>query len=1007
MSNTKLLFENQEVELTNSVTFPLNKAFENLWNPTDIIVEHSKSINIPATVKNNKIMANAYRIDRQFVTNTEGDNIGMYLDPLKRIPMKLIYNGEIILDGYAKYTSSVINDKTTYYTFNLYGALGDIFQTLLDCVVDENKLTDEQKAEDDKGAKYVIKSLWEERIIDRTFVAESWSHNDIDFEQMYNPHNCIGMAPAYRGLYDNFESNSGIGITWNGGVLGSPNVSKSLEDELKGRWSDNLKQKGFDDEYIESVIDALDFDSIVKDGISEHQMQQFRSYEQKPYIYLHTLLKLFQNKCKELTKYNISLDPSWFSPNNPYYANMCYMLDYLSVKGNALSTTLPFTGYTEQQYTDVTYTTNSSGLSAEGIFTACASYNITDTNILSNEKITITPFTIGIRQMVDKKESHDYSKCHVLIDNATKIVVRVEITDGTNVINKYFWGSTGTIGETGGLLSPDKEKYDSNNFIKMTQITGYNKNTNKLTGTAYITIPKFEFEHKNGNSLSVKYFVSAHCFSQGNGQYVLGRYSYGTSLNSLDFNYLHPSINNPDFSVVYPNVEYHINWRNSTKCSLKNLYTSDEPLFKVILQYTKMAGLIWKVDYKNRNITIMPRHKYFEDYKIVDWTKKLDKSKGLTIEPVSFDSKYVIFNYENVEGYRYSGYKKKYSVNYGEKKMRTKYNFDNKETKFFKEKIYPSSVSCKGFATISDLANWDTLSVLPITSSEINFIDSENEEQRTSISLNNWYFRCSNKETTTPYYISDASSIELQQDKYFWVGNWMLNYYNVGTQIYTLPQFSPVYKSNINGNYYGCLFNCPNDDYTYDNQITNANNNYMYDVCWSEYINERYNANNKKVICYLTLSPVDFQQFNFKTFVVIDNQLFVVNKIFDFDVNNKVTKVELIQVSNIEGYTKQRVKFPPIAFSETELHINTTENATDGMTSIMIKGYPLSDIQWSIEPGQSISGNSDCFIEDTEYIGNTVTLYITYESDVKASELWHLKITYLDNNYIIPIYVNY
>lgn len=124
MSNTQLLFENQEVELTNSVTFPLNKAFENLWNPTDIIVEHSKSINIPATVKNNKIMANAYRIDRQFVTNTEGDNIGMYLDPLKRIPMKLIYNGEIILDGYAKYTSSVINDKTTYYTFNLYGEIG-------------------------------------------------------------------------------------------------------------------------------------------------------------------------------------------------------------------------------------------------------------------------------------------------------------------------------------------------------------------------------------------------------------------------------------------------------------------------------------------------------------------------------------------------------------------------------------------------------------------------------------------------------------------------------------------------------------------------------------------------------------------------------------------------------------------------------------------------------------------------------------------------------------------
>ena len=132
MLNIQLFFEGQEVELNKNISFPLNKMFEHLWNPTDIIVEHSKSINIPATKINNKLMMNAYRIDRQFVVNEDNPNIGMYLDPLKRIPMKLIYNGSILLEGYAKYTSATVNSKETYYTFNLYGVLGDVFQTLMD-----------------------------------------------------------------------------------------------------------------------------------------------------------------------------------------------------------------------------------------------------------------------------------------------------------------------------------------------------------------------------------------------------------------------------------------------------------------------------------------------------------------------------------------------------------------------------------------------------------------------------------------------------------------------------------------------------------------------------------------------------------------------------------------------------------------------------------------------------------------------------------------------------------
>ena len=367
--NIQLFLENQEVELNNKIAFPLNKTFENLWNPTDIIVEYSKSINVPATAANNKLMANAYRLDRQYIVG--GDtNIGMYLDPMKRIPMKLIYNGTILLDGYAKYTSATSNGTSTYYTFNLYGALGDVFQTLLDCVFDENKLTEEQRAEDDGGKKYVIETPWEKQIINKDFVKKSWDDTAINFDYDSYPFNSIGFAPAYRGNYDDFESTSIMPSALEvDTVVTEP---WSVEEYLKKRWRTNLiGDRGYTPEQADARIDALNFDIILPKGLNEHNMRQFRSYEQKPYIYFHALMKMYQKKCKELTGYTINLDPSWFSINNPYWSKMCYMLDYLSVKGNTLQTSQPFTGYHSEPWdnfpaTSVSYDTDVAGKLSHG-----------------------------------------------------------------------------------------------------------------------------------------------------------------------------------------------------------------------------------------------------------------------------------------------------------------------------------------------------------------------------------------------------------------------------------------------------------------------------------------------------------------------------------------------------------------------------------------------------------------------------------------------------------------
>ena len=278
----QLLLEDNLMELDSTVSFPMNKVFSNLSKPTDIFVDYTKNIAVPATAHNNKILGNAYRLDKQFGTTDSA--LGLSMNPLKRIPAKLLYNNELIFDGYAKYTSSTQKDGNIYYNLNLYGAIGDVFQSLVDVVLDYNKLSDEQKAEEDGGAKYILDDLmYETPVIDMSTVNTCWEYDGEPLVDS-NYYSVIGFAPAYRGLYDNFESNSIVGLET---VSVSDGTPKSVEDVLKEEWKVNIKQRNpnMTDEQVQARVDAIDFKSVIGNGINEHSIRQFRSYT-PPMVFL-------------------------------------------------------------------------------------------------------------------------------------------------------------------------------------------------------------------------------------------------------------------------------------------------------------------------------------------------------------------------------------------------------------------------------------------------------------------------------------------------------------------------------------------------------------------------------------------------------------------------------------------------------------------------------------------------------------------------------------------------
>lgn len=105
-----------------------------------------------------------------------------------------------------------------------------------------------------------------------------------------------------------------------------------------------------------------------------------------------------------------------------------------------------------------------------------------------------------------------------------------------------------------------------------------------------------------------------------------------------------------------------------------------------------------------------------------------------------------------------------------------------------------------------------------------------------------------------------------------------------------------------------CMFNKPLESYVYDDDYYD-NCKGIYDIFWAKYIAERYNTQNKIVTCYLDITPQDYAGFEFNHFITIENQLYMINKIYDYDItNNESTKVDLITIQDIEGYTTNNFK---------------------------------------------------------------------------------------------------
>lgn len=846
----RLFIENVEIELDESVQFAVTKQFEDISNPTTIINSWSKSVSIPFTEKNNKTFGMIFSPDRQ-VSDLDSTGTGVKFNPIQKLDFRLQDGDNVLMQGYCKMTEIKQNNGKGTYEITLFGELGRVLQEL-------SKLT-----VTDTNSEYFISSdtVGAPKAINRDEIYTQWSLFSL------NP---IKFAPN---LAMNKDFDYGQRIT------GSQDLDSDTPNATYTSFKSTLDSRTINNQSFASYT-RVNTDAVTKDGFSPLAFKEFRSYMQLPYIYVSTLflmLEKYVNKESQikgsvLEGYKIAKG-DWFNTlysGNDYFSYLAMTLRSLplnealsSYRGYTLTNsnigTLPIRNYETPVRTNLTFVSNNDGNDF-----------IENRLILDKQKDVHIALELDLGFGLDRDND-------LRLSHSNGIIVELIV-----------------IGEKAGYTY--RQGYLIKNSLYTNNVFGF---TNKIVG---------EFEDTKTIPLRLVFDVSGNVLNSEK----LGSYAtfsilvYGVNNNDL------VNINGKDISSNVTtsitnstvNVSDYSTLGSGAKASLKEVWNDEYSFLDVILNYCRMFRIGVRVDTINKQIIFEPLVEYFKKYKVLDWSDKLHKELDFTIQPITFDNKYVLFNYDNTDVELGKQYLQETGVNYGSKRLVTDYNFDEKSTELFKG-LKPSIVYSPTVMTWGNVYNGNVINTL-VKNIFVNNVDKEGKEVDV---FGQFYFQ-SKKQT----FDSSISSVNISDDTLLQIEKGIPAYSNVLNVIQNIREvplldvISTVTTKDNEEVKLCCLFNTPTKNFTYDSTHYNDVVD-IYTNIWENYIKERYNPQNKIVTCYVSLTPTEWANFEFNNFVKIDNQLYFVNKIYDYDFTDKPVKVDLITISDIKGYTDVNYHF--------------------------------------------------------------------------------------------------
>lgn len=911
LTSEKYGIQELDINQIESSTILYQKLQYNTNNPTQYVTDHSLNITLPMTSNNMKVLNYYALLDSTQhmaeipVLVMDGDN---YICP------GTLYINNIGLDhidctlqsDLHTYFNKMLNTTFWYDRVGAGGKINDMGMEILDNMLDDGYNINKDTIYESWNTVPNPRAWQNQQTLNP--IRRPWYNPNIS-----DSHSIIAWAPTLNNQSKDFVQDQVIIGGWRKVMdsyylnicNGTPTVP-GVNVPIFGKRSEPRYMDIADDN--KAIVDAK-----IKDGITERQWNQFRSYHQKPTVYVNQLWKKYMEISNRYTGYSLILDEGWFNTNNTRYTDLVYTLPNINTDpvSKSLSTSLSYNSIEINMYpgcfgSDMVHSENirffGAGTDGSGnIVSSSGGYTKLNVDLALQFRFT--------RNSVITRDFH----LQLNEDSYIEVQLRFINNDDPSDIHTYDY-----------IINNNGYNYGRRKGIPF----GNPAFENGVDSIVHEIRINDDFLINTNNDINLyrgAVTIITHHFNDV-------EYLFTSPDISLDMSVLARESGNPMLLINGPMTMKYTKYNRSFRLmEMKDFFPKNYCPFNILMQYCKLFNLVWLIDDMAKTVTVCTREKAFREGKVYNWDNAVDRSKDIIFSPFSWDSRYITFNYKDASIDKLKEYKEQYEVNYGDLKVKTSYDRNTTNKNLLgngsTDSIFPSSIASRSYYPMFFMCDLNP----PQEYDEV-FIDNRGS----SDTWGQFYFRNNNTTwdtsgfknysfvdveykggpTVTPGFrdlgICITDDTPFQMDKNLYTvdmtvyGNnsrYMRLLIENSTSSDTRPVFS-VYDRNW---VYNCWMGKPAALY-YNTLFISLNlfnrSKDIYTDRWKRIIEEQYDKNNKLVTLYVHLTPIEYINLTCFDFVVFEHILYSVFKVEGYNEKEQLAKVQLLQVTDYDAYTR-------------------------------------------------------------------------------------------------------
>lgn len=895
------------VELDEDSLILYNYTMEDLMNPTIVKNSYSQQITIPGTKGNNTLFGSIFRLDR--IVGRSGGNIGVDYNPANKTPF-VIYDemNQILESGYCKLDSFTKQGSNVEYKVSLFGGLGSFLYSL---------------AYDGEGNKRTLADLDylgtdnPETELDFTInaqaVAEAWAASQSTFTNKWN---VVNFAPAYNGIPEgNFSPDKAIAIPSSVGLT-SPMTKDGTSYTVRNGYT------------LVTLAHAHD----------EWEVKDLRSYLQRPVVSMGAFLNAI-TKPENNGGYEVNLD-SLSEDKFASYRNLWMTLPLI-----------PSLGIISKQQSAITLSLSSSFTSSKAI----ARYNLSsvlpfgvDVTAKLNVNIEFrdpNEGNIPLRRYISQTQSGaTYAKQAIFFIQALAIGTDDTVVGGSPVKSIYTFGNTAPSNMASRCAYTPRWQ-DGDSTFESSPLTGMDNlvpsevGVYRLPKSLSFVVNTQDVDHYEINVTT--YYMET---EQVYGSPFIDTLTGGsTSAPTFFSSFTAPvAMNAARAAEVSPATLDYASadaLRSNASITKRMLLSTSRTPADYLLSFCKMFGIRLVYDHVNKAVTLMDREQTFVD-ETIDLTKRVDLSKGISVRPFLFDSKWYDFKLESAGGAFMDEYKGIHGIDYGIQRVNTGYEFNAESKNLMDGNVFhnaatilargryfnriPNSYTIRP-SVFLDYGNKYTL-WNQATGASADFDAPAIPYGATIVSFN----------TANPGYdYADAEKVELRTKDnkpvdgtdvlLFRDGSVNYPFFNLSDDLPAMDSLNegvpcwiinPGTSTGVNVPIYrrykiaddvitdSLDFGVPKEldipSITYDASST------IYNLFWSNYMKDRYDQNTKVMTCRVDFGGLQVGYDLLRKFYWFDNSLWVLNAIKNYSLTTyDPVECEFVQVQDKSNYISE------------------------------------------------------------------------------------------------------